>query len=92
MSKARTRQELITQAIKEAGTTDIAAVALKLEDIMIREMESWPSFQKMKEVGRCGAVFHRLERMYIYTIGDLKAIITEVRRERKEEFRQALGM
>jgi len=89
---ARSRRELITQAIKEAGTTATGPVMLKLEDILHREMLEWPSYQKMGPKSRMGVIVDRLDRMEIYTYNDVKALISEVRSGRQEEFRQALGM
>jgi len=92
MAKARTRQELITQAIKEAGTTETGPVMLKMEDILHREMLTWPSYEKAGEKTRMGALVGRLDRMGLYTFNDVKALIAEVRAGRQEEFLQALGM
>lgn len=95
MTRPRTRLELIAQAIKEAGTTATGPVMLKLEDILHREMLSWPSYEKAGPKSRMGALIDRLDRMEIYTYSDVRRLIAEVRAVRagrQEEFLQALGM
>jgi len=89
---SRSRHELITQAIKEAGTTATGPVMLKLEDILHREMLNWPSYEKMGPKSRMSALIDRLDRMGLYTYSDVRRLIAEVRAGRQEEFRQALGM
>jgi hypothetical protein len=78
MARARANVKLVALAIKEAGTTDVGAVSLKLEEILDREMLKTPSYQKRGPKQRQYEIFSRLERMGIETSGDIKRLIQEV--------------
>jgi len=75
-----TRQAKITvnQAITAAGSTDLAAVSLALEDVMEQVILHQDSAKGLPEKSIKAKVFSQIGRLGIKTTGDLQKIISEV--------------
>jgi len=73
MSKNRRDIELIREAIKATGSTNVGDISLYLEDKFAKEMEKWKSKKKYT----IGHVYDRMRRYGIYTTSDIERLIKE---------------
>ena len=81
--KSTKRHEMVARAMARAGSSNLGAVCLELEEVMHEEMQNWPSYQRLGLVSRKGQIFNKLERLKLYTTSDVQLAINEVLTRKK---------
>jgi len=69
---------LVSEAIAWAKSTDAGAVSLALEEMLHKEMMTWPSYASSSPKQRQKTLFARLDMLQIRTIGDVRELINAV--------------
>ena len=78
MTKPYKALELVTKAIQETGTTELEAIALKLDELVDQElMTNVRGYRRLQSKSKASRIETRQKNVGIYTTGDIEILIKE---------------
>jgi hypothetical protein len=68
---------LVSQAIKETGSTDLTTISFKLDELLDRELSNAPSYKTLQPKSKCSRIETRMKKIGIRKTSDVQRMIEE---------------